>query len=148
MDELGTLSGSTSVSVDEGDTDVLGTYTLTGGPASYTYSRSLEGDDAGQFTLNAIATTGVLELSFSSAPDYEAPADADGDNTYEVTVKATAGGEETMVAVTVTVDDVDELGTLSGSTSRQHHGGRHGFPGHLHAHGHRCRHGRLESGRC
>ena len=58
-----------------------------------------------------------MELSFSSAPDYEAPADADGDNTYEVTVKATAGGEETMVAVTVTVDNVNELGTLAGNAS-------------------------------
>ena len=116
VDELGVLSGSKTASVNEGDTD-LGTYTLTGGPAAYTYLKSLEGDDAGQFTLNAIGTTGVLELSFSSAPDYEAPADADGDNTYEVTVKATAGGEETMVAVTVTVDNVNELGTLAGNAS-------------------------------
>ena len=116
--ELGTLSGSTSVSVDEGDTDVLGTYTLTGGPAAYTYVRSLEGDDAGQFTLNAIGTTGVLELSFSSAPDYEAPADADGDNAYEVTVKATAGGEETMVAVTITVANAEEAGTVTLAPTR------------------------------
>ena len=108
----------TTASINEGDTDVLGTYTLTGGPASYTYFQSLEGDDAGQFTLNVIGTTGVLELSFSSAPDYEAPADADGDNTYEVTVKATGGGEETMVAATVTVANVEEGGTVTLTPAR------------------------------
>ena len=118
VDELGTLSGPETASINEGDTDVLGTYTLTGGPASYTYFQSLEGDDAGQFTLNVIGTTGVLELSFSSAPDYEAPADADGDNTYEVTVKATAGGEETMVAATVTVANVEEGGTVTLTPAR------------------------------
>ena len=47
-------------------------------------------------------------LKFSSAPDYEAPADADSDNTYMVTVKASAGGEMKMVDVTVMVTDVDE----------------------------------------
>ena len=113
VDELGALSGMKDISVDEGDTDV-GTYTLSAiaSGASYTYLRSLEGDDAGQFTLNAVGTTGVLELSFSSAPDYEMPADADGDNMYMVTVKVEAGGEEETVPVTITVDNVEEDGTI------------------------------------
>ena len=119
VDELGALSGPTSASVNEGATDVVATYELSAiaSGASYTYLRSLEGDDAGQFTLNAVGTTGVLELSFSSAPDYEMPADADGDNVYMVTVKVAAGGETEMVAVTIMVDNVDELGELSGPTS-------------------------------
>ena len=32
-------------------------------------------------------------LKFESAPDYEAPADANSDNVYTVTVMAKAGGE-------------------------------------------------------
>ena len=43
---------------------------------------------------------------FSSAPDFEAPADADGDNEYMVTVKAEAGGEEETVGITINVTDV------------------------------------------
>ena len=56
-------------------------------------------------------------LNFKNAPDYEMPADADGDNEYMVTVKAEAGGEMAMQAVNVMVDNVDELGTLSGPES-------------------------------
>ena len=115
VDELGTLGGPTSLSVDEGATDVLGTYMITGGPATVRIAVIREGTDADQFVLALNAAGDGLDLSFSSAPDYEAPADADGDNTYEVTVKATAGGEETMVAVTVIVDNVNELGALGGS---------------------------------
>ena len=113
VDELGTLSGPESASVMEGATDVA-TYTISAiaSGASYTYLRSLEGDDAGQFTLNAVGTTGVLELSFSSAPDYEAPADDGGDNVYMVTVKAEAGGEMDTQDVMVMVTNVDEMGTL------------------------------------
>src|SRR5206468_2886735 len=40
------------------------------------------GADAARFSIDA--GTGVL--SFSAAPDYESPTDADGDNVYEVTV--------------------------------------------------------------
>ena len=115
VEELGALGGPTSLSVDEGATDVLGTYMITGGPATVRIAVIREGADADQFVVAVNAAGDGLDLSFSSAPDYEAPTDADGDNTYEVTVKATAGGEETMVAVTVTVDDVNELGTLGGS---------------------------------
>ena len=115
VDELGALSGPTTLSVDEGATDVLGTYMITGGPATVRIAVIREGADADQFVVTVNAAGDGLELSFSSAPDYEAPTDADGDNTYEVTVKATAGGEETMVAVTVTVDNVNELGALGGS---------------------------------
>ena len=113
VDELGTLSGPESASVMEGATDVA-TYTISAiaSGASYTYLRSLEGDDAGQFTLNAVGTTGVLELSFSSAPDYEAPADDGGDNVYMVTVKVEAGGEMDTQDVMVRVTNVDEMGTL------------------------------------
>ena len=110
VDEVGSLSGPASASVMESATD-LGTYTLTGGDGS-SVTWSLDGADASQFMLDGTGMSRMLK--FSSAPDYEAPADADGDNMYMVTVKAEAGGEMKMVEVTITVDNADELRTLSG----------------------------------
>ena len=46
----------------------------------------LEGEDAGEFQL--IGTVGRT-LVFTAQPDYENPADANGDNVYKVTVVAT-----------------------------------------------------------
>ena len=114
-DELGTLEGDTNVTYAEDRTDTVGDYEVTGGDGTSAITWSLEGADAGQFTLEG---TGMSRtLMFSSAPDFEAPADADGDNEYMVTVKAEAGGEEETVGITINVTDVDELGTLAGDTS-------------------------------
>ena len=60
---------------------------------------SLMGADKDLFSLSAAQV-----LSFKTAPDYEDPKDADGDNIYEVTVRASDGTlyEDRMVAVRVT----------------------------------------------
>ena len=57
-------------------------------------------------------------LRFKSAPDFEAPADADPDNTYVVTVEASDGGDETTAteAVMIKVTNVEEPGTVMLST--------------------------------
>jgi len=63
------------------------------------------GADAAKFNING--TSGAL--TFKAAPDFEAPGDANGDNVYEVSVKATdAGGLSTSKLVKVTVTDVSE----------------------------------------
>ena len=115
VDELGALDGPASASVNEGDTDLDSTYTLTGGDGTSTVTWSLEGDDAGQFTLDSSQA-----LMFSSAPDYEDPMGgaADDSTTYKVTVMAKAGGEMEMVEVTVTVDNVEEPGTVTLTPAR------------------------------
>lgn len=65
------------------------------------------GHDAAAFTIDA--QTGVLE--FKAAPDYESPASADGDNTYQVIVKVDDGrGGVATKCLTVNVCDVDEPG--------------------------------------
>ncbi len=65
---------------------------------------SLEGDDAGDFTINS--STGALSMT---ARDFEAPADADGDNVYEVTVRVTdTAGRTSVQSIEVTVTDADE----------------------------------------
>ena len=63
---------------------------------------SLMGADGAKFELS---TDGVL--SFMTKPDYEMPADANKDNVYEVTVRASDGtlSEDRMVKVTVTNED-------------------------------------------
>ena len=66
------------------------------------------GEDAAQFTIVGSSEGGVL--TFVSAPNYEAPADADTNNDYVVVVRATSGtGAREMTAdqtITVTVTDV------------------------------------------
>ena len=113
VDELGALSGSTTASINEGATD-LGTYTLTG-TAADTAVWSLAGADMSHFMLDGTGMSRMLK--FTRAPDFETPADADGDNEYMVTVMVKAGGEMEMVEITVMVTNVNELGALGGSTS-------------------------------
>jgi Ca2+-binding RTX toxin-like protein len=62
------------------------------------------GLDGAAFIIDAV--TG--QLRFAATPDYEAPGDSDGDNLYEVTVRASDGlayDEQTLI---VAVDDVAE----------------------------------------
>ena len=67
-------------------------------------SYSLSGSDAGLFTIDG--TTG--EISFRTAPDFENPGDANGDNVYDIIIMATDGANETPQAVAVTVTNVDD----------------------------------------
>ena len=112
VNEIGALAGNANPTYAEDRTDAVGTYTLTGGTMDATATWTVSGDDADAFTI----TGGVLE--FSSAPDFEAPADADGDNTYMVTVMASAGGEEETMAVSITVDNAEEAGTVTLNPTR------------------------------
>ena len=98
--ELGTLAGNASPTYAEDRTDAVGTYMLSGGTMDDMAEWTLSGDDADAFTIPA----GVL--TFNSQPDFE------DSNTYMVTVMATAGGEEETMAVTVTVENVEEDGAV------------------------------------
>ena len=62
------------------------------------------GDDAGLFAIDA--TTGVL--TFVAAPDFEAPADAGGDNVYSVTVSASDGSHAATQDIAIMVADLNE----------------------------------------
>ena len=83
--------------------------TLTGNPiGDVTWTK--EGTDAADFTLDP--STGVVSMV---SQDFESPADANTDNVYEVTVKATdADGNSAMVSIEVTVtDEMEEHATLA-----------------------------------
>ena len=73
------------------------TYTATD-PDGDRVNLDLMGTDAALFMLS-----GTDVLSFRAAPDYENPTDANGDNIYEVTVRASDGtmSAERMVKVTI-----------------------------------------------
>ena len=71
----------------------------------------LEGEDKGQFQL--IGTVGRT-LVFTTQPDYENPADADGDNVYKVTVVAIDNdGARGEFDVCIAVMNIDEDGKIT-----------------------------------
>ena len=71
----------------------------------------LEGEDAGQFQL--IGTVGRT-LVFTTQPDYENPADADGDNVYKVTVVAIDNdGGRGEFDVCIAVMNINEAGKIT-----------------------------------
>ena len=90
-----------AVSIAENGTAVT-TVTATDPDAGQTLSYSINGGaDASKFAINV--TTGAL--AFLTAPNFEAPTDAGGNNVYDVTVQVSDGngGSDTQaIAVTVT----------------------------------------------
>ena len=97
------VSGESAITnYPENGTDAVGTYTAQGENAAMA-TWALEGADSGDFNISSAG-----ELTFASSPDFEDPADADTDNTYMVTVKASADGEMATLDVTVTVTDVED----------------------------------------
>ena len=114
-EELGALSGMSSVSYVENDTVAVDTYTVDG-PMAADAMWSLEGDDMTQFTLDAETGASVM-LMFANPPNFEMPRgmaiSGSNTNTYMVTVKAMVGGEMAMQDVAVMITDTDDMGTLA-----------------------------------
>ena len=93
-----------TVSVSENSTAVT-TVVATDPDTGSTISYSLVGGaDLGKFQINA--STGAL--SFINAPDFESSTDADHNNSYFITVRASDGSLNDDQAITVTVTDVSE----------------------------------------
>ena len=113
VDEPPEISPVADIVWNENATGSVATFTATDPEGQQTaYTFTLEGEDAGAFTLTP---AGVL--SFRNPPDYEAPSDdADrdgvaGDNDYLITIKADdgpAGDDPGSLDLTVTVEDVNE----------------------------------------
>ena len=72
----------------------------------------MAGTDAVRFSINEDG-----ELTFKSSPDYEAPNDANTNNVYEVTIRASDGNLMSTLDVEVTVTDANESGAITGPTS-------------------------------
>ncbi|WLB14836.1 cadherin repeat domain-containing protein (plasmid) [Bradyrhizobium elkanii] len=102
--------GTTAAITIEENTTAVTTVTATGADATGAFS-IVGGADAEFFTIDA--DTGVL--AFLSAPDFESPLDADGNNQYQLIVKVTGNGLNDTQVITVTVANVDEGGGDGGS---------------------------------
>ena len=99
-------AGSATVNYAENDTGTVETYTATD-PEGATIAWSLSGTDAGDFLISQ------GELMFRSPPDYEAPVDQGRNNVYLVTVRASDGPNSDILAVQVTVTNVNEPPSFS-----------------------------------
>ncbi|MEZ6123848.1 MAG: cadherin domain-containing protein [Planctomycetaceae bacterium] len=99
------LPGDNLISVVENQVNVIDADSTDpdGDPVTYSIQG---GADSSLFTIDA--TTGVL--TFKNAPDYENPADANGDNDYLVTVRVSDGTLYTDRDLTVRVTDLNENG--------------------------------------
>lgn len=111
-DEAPVISSGQSASVGENSTGVVYTISATD-PEGETVVYSISGTDAGLFNVDA--ETG--EVSFKSAPDYENPQDADGDNTYNITVTASDGTNASSRDVAISVTDVNEFAPVFTSSA-------------------------------
>ena len=88
----------------------VGTITATDANVDPLTYAIVGGADAARFTIDA--QTGLLR--FVSAPNYEAPADADGNNVYDLIVSVSDGIAPAVTqAITVTVTDRAEDGSGS-----------------------------------
>ena len=105
-----TITSPPTVDTPENQLTVL-TVTGTDADANDTLDYAIvDGDDAALFTIDA--TTG--ELRFQNAPDFELPADTDGNGVYDVAVRAMdAGGLHAVRAFAITVSDVNEAPVIS-----------------------------------
>ncbi len=107
------IGSSATSSVAENQTSAIDVDATDPDGDTLTYSIS-GGADAGLFSIDP--GTGVV--SFTAAPDFEAPGDANSNNTYVFTVTASDGREADSQSITVTVVDENEAPTItSGSTS-------------------------------
>ena len=85
VNEAPVIGLAASIDYAENRSDRIATYTATD-PEQDAITWSLSGDDSGDFFIS-----GTGELTFNTPPDHEAPADADTNNRYEITVQASDG---------------------------------------------------------
>ena len=116
VNESGIITGLSSIEYAENATATVATYSATD-PDGDGVTWSVAGTDSAQFSISTLG-----ELTFRSAPDYEAPNDANADNVYELTVRASDGNLVSTLDIEVTVTDVNESGIITGlrlSTTRK-----------------------------
>ena len=108
VNEPPVVDGPTAVeNYTEGGTGDVATYSADD-PENNTIIWSVAGTDRDDFTIGA---GGVLR--FAGPPNFEAPTDSGSNNDYRVTVVAYDGLNTVRRDVTVTVENIEEPGTVS-----------------------------------
>ena len=97
------FTSGTAASAAENQTAAY-TAAATDADAGTTLAFSLSGTDAALFDIDSAA--GVV--TFKSAPDFEAPADANSDNVYDIVVTASDGANSADRAVAITVTNAND----------------------------------------
>ena len=111
VNEAPVIGFAASIDYAENRSDRIATYTATD-PEQDAITWSLSGDDSGDFFIS-----GTGELTFKTPPDHEAPADADTNNRYEITVQASDGTNTGSLPLTITVTNIDEAPELTGKVN-------------------------------
>ena len=109
VNEAPTVTSAATESFAENGTGTVYTAAATDPDAGTTLTYSISGADASLFNINA--TTGAV--TFKSAPNYEAPADAGGNNVYDITVGASDGTLTATKDVAISVTNVNEAPTIT-----------------------------------
>ena len=112
VDEPPEVTGEPHVSIEENSTDFVGFYSASDPEDVATTWTALSGSDRTHFVLSEFG-----ELRFKTAPDFDAWADANRDNRYQVRVGASDGSLTDTLDVTVTVTNVNEPPAISGPAS-------------------------------
>ena len=104
------FTSSPTISVDENATGTLYTFAVSD-PDGDTVSVSVvPGGDEAAFDIDTTAST----ISAAEPLDFETPADANGDNVYNITLEATdPGGLTAQLDLAITVNDVAEGMTVA-----------------------------------
>ncbi len=102
VDEPPAISGDDTLTFAENTetTTVLHAYGATDPESVTSFTWSLAGTDSGDFEISASG-----EVTFKNVPDYESPADAGGNNEYNIQVRAFDGNKTGTRDVTITVTD-------------------------------------------
>ena len=110
VNEPPAIGGEANAAFDENDTRSVGRYSAQDPEGASSTWEALGGADAGHFELDEFS-----QLRFVAPPDFEARADANRDNTYEVTVRASdEDNVRGALQVRVTVLPVDEPPIVGG----------------------------------
>ncbi|MHB0969746.1 MAG: cadherin domain-containing protein [Thermoanaerobaculia bacterium] len=112
LNEAPTITSGATANVAENTTAVMTVTATDPEAASITFSIS-GGADQALFSINP--TTGAL--TFNAAPDFEAPADAGGNNIYDVDVTATDGVNPVVQSIAVTVTNVNEAPVITSAAA-------------------------------
>ncbi|SEN19171.1 VCBS domain-containing protein [Bradyrhizobium sp. OK095] len=102
IDDAPVISSGTTASFAENGTAAAYQIAATD-VDSPTLTYSLSGTDATLFNVSAAG-----DVTFKSAPDFEAPKDANRDNVYDITVVVSDGTKLTTKNVAITVTDVND----------------------------------------
>ena len=128
--ELEAITGPSAVTFAEGSWSRVATFSASSQEDRDGIVWVLGGSDAQHFSIDdppgvlRFDLDAVVPVIFPRPPDFEAPVDSGGDNTYVVTVLPSTGlvSADTPLTVSVTVTDVDEEGAVSLSTKRPRKG--------------------------